>query len=157
MGARTRTNRREKTKLYLYLHSRNDGGLFLAYFLSIWRSKLRIRRHLIRSLSLPFSLAIFIFDPSYDCNGLFISDEAYRVRRRNRSVSSNPNWQLMPRLKANYLLMQISDGHNLAIKLIESMSGHVSSELALSEANSDLAHKCLSSRNPEAPGYHFLS
>lgn len=28
-----------------------NDGLFLAYFLSIWRSKLRIRRHLIQSLS----------------------------------------------------------------------------------------------------------
>ena len=41
--------------------------------------------------------------------------------------------------------MQISDGHNLAIKLIEFMSGHVSSELALPAANSDLAHKYISS------------
>ena len=53
--------------------------------------------------------------------------------------------------------MQISYGHILSIKLIESMSGHVSSELALPEANSDLAHKYLSSGYPEAPGYHFLS
>ena len=37
------------------------------------------------------------------------------------------------------------------------MSGHVSYELAPPEANSDLAHKYLSSRNPEAPGYHCLS
>ena len=53
--------------------------------------------------------------------------------------------------------MQISNGHNLAIKLIESMSGNVSSELALPEANFDLGHKYLSSRNLEASGYHFLS
>ena len=81
----------------------------------------------------------------------------YRVSRKNRSISSNPHWQPMPSLEANYLLLQISDGHNIAIKLIESNSGHVSSELALPEANSDLAHKCISSKNPEAPGYHFLS
>ena len=37
------------------------------------------------------------------------------------------------------------------------MSGHVSYELAPPEANSDQAHKYLSSRNPEAPGYHCLS
>ena len=52
--------------------------------------------------------------------------------------------------------MQKSYGQNLAIRLIKSLPGHVSSELSLPEANSDLAHKKLSSGNPEAPDYHFL-
>ena len=53
--------------------------------------------------------------------------------------------------------MKTSYGQNLAIRLIESLPGHVSSELSLPEGNSDQAHKKLSSRNPEAPDYHFLS
>ena len=40
----------------------------------------------------------------------------------------------------NYLFMQSSYGQNLAIRLVEAIPGHVSSELALPETNSDQAH-----------------
>ena len=57
----------------------------------------------------------------------------------------------------NYLFIQISYGHNLPIRLIESIPGIVSSELALPDTNSDLVHKYLFRRNIKAPGTHCLS
>ena len=55
--------------------------------------------------------------------------------------SFKPSVTANARAKGNYLFMQMSYGHNLAIRLMKSLPGHLSSELPPPKANSDLAHE----------------